>query len=636
MGFPQSAWGQTATAVHKYAGDPDGHVPGAIGDLCVDYSTPALYQCTSLPTGWTICAAGSGITSWGLESTTHFNHAGDPNTHVTSVRKGDLCIDTTTPALWMATAATATTWTRVGPEIVDVFPTVTGSGTPEGVVTAAVGASYVDTTNGAVWFKQSGAGDTGWVVGSNVTPLDIAGAPVPGFLVVSSTGDVYMICETATKAVLTDVAAINNSENRLAFNSAALDGGQYLTLQLGAAGSPLDWAWNVDGSTTFPGYTLFTYAGNPNTHLTALEAGDLCVDTATPALWQATAADNSHWVLIAGPATPPTLGIFLYGDGSDGAVLFTATPRTVTDAVVTPGTNVLTSATAAFTSADVGLVLDDIDTGSSFLPRGIRIASVTNGTTVVMSSNALNTAAPATPDTVVIGAKYLVPGSYSTVTIPTGATVRPTSPLNNDTSAAGTVTASVEFYIDGTVDLSGAPDRQFGTTTAGLPGYSWAAPIPGNGGAGSTVTVGDTAGGTSAAVAPANPIRQLPLVLNFEGIANLPAYAATGGGDGVNNGGNAGSSGIFWSIAAKSIVHGAHATYLLTGGAGGDGAGGNAGGGGGGGDGWWITASDTLTGAPTVVRGGGAAGHGVGTGADGTAGGIGFAVHYTPEAVIVV
>ena len=42
-----------------------------------------------------------------------------------------------------------------------------GSGSPEGVVTAPVGTIYTDNaaTNGAVeWTKQSGAGNTGWVV----------------------------------------------------------------------------------------------------------------------------------------------------------------------------------------------------------------------------------------------------------------------------------------------------------------------------------------------------------------------------------------------------------------------------------------------------------------------------------------
>lgn len=44
---------------------------------------------------------------------------------------------------------------------------IEGTGSPEGVVTASVGATYVDTakTNGArEWFKDSGTGNTGWIV----------------------------------------------------------------------------------------------------------------------------------------------------------------------------------------------------------------------------------------------------------------------------------------------------------------------------------------------------------------------------------------------------------------------------------------------------------------------------------------
>jgi len=37
-----------------------------------------------------------------------------------------------------------------------------GSGSPEGVVTATVGSFYSDTTNGIIYTKNSGAGNTGW------------------------------------------------------------------------------------------------------------------------------------------------------------------------------------------------------------------------------------------------------------------------------------------------------------------------------------------------------------------------------------------------------------------------------------------------------------------------------------------
>jgi hypothetical protein len=39
---------------------------------------------------------------------------------------------------------------------------LTGAGSPEGVVTAPVGTGYEDTTNGDLWVKHTGAGNTGW------------------------------------------------------------------------------------------------------------------------------------------------------------------------------------------------------------------------------------------------------------------------------------------------------------------------------------------------------------------------------------------------------------------------------------------------------------------------------------------
>ena len=39
----------------------------------------------------------------------------------------------------------------------------------------------------------------------------------------------------------------------------------------------------------------FSYAGDPNGHVAALASGDLCVDTAGPALYQASAAGTTSW-----------------------------------------------------------------------------------------------------------------------------------------------------------------------------------------------------------------------------------------------------------------------------------------------------------------------------------------------------
>jgi hypothetical protein len=46
--------------------------------------------------------------------------------------------------------------------------------------------------------------------------------------------------------------------------------------------------------------SIFSYAGDPNGQVTALNAGDICFDNTTPATWQASAAGNSSWVKSGG------------------------------------------------------------------------------------------------------------------------------------------------------------------------------------------------------------------------------------------------------------------------------------------------------------------------------------------------
>lgn len=39
----------------------------------------------------------------------------------------------------------------------------TGSGSPEGIVSAAPGSTYLDTSTNGFWVKATGVGNTGWV-----------------------------------------------------------------------------------------------------------------------------------------------------------------------------------------------------------------------------------------------------------------------------------------------------------------------------------------------------------------------------------------------------------------------------------------------------------------------------------------
>jgi hypothetical protein len=65
-----------------------------------------------------------------------------------------------------------------------------------------------------------------------------------------------------------------------------------------------------------PAAPLSTYAGNPNTHVAATAIGQLLKDTSTPGLWQATAADNAHWIQIGGvlPTADPAIAGSLWAN----------------------------------------------------------------------------------------------------------------------------------------------------------------------------------------------------------------------------------------------------------------------------------------------------------------------------------
>lgn len=41
--------------------------------------------------------------------------------------------------------------------------TFSGTGSPEGVVTASPGSTYLQTESGSFWMKQTGTGNTGWL-----------------------------------------------------------------------------------------------------------------------------------------------------------------------------------------------------------------------------------------------------------------------------------------------------------------------------------------------------------------------------------------------------------------------------------------------------------------------------------------
>lgn len=67
-----------------------------------------------------------------------------------------------------------------------------GVGSPNGVVTAVVNATYVQTDRSALWIKVTGAGNTGWERMAKST----VGVGAPEGVVFGSPGDRYL--DTAT------------------------------------------------------------------------------------------------------------------------------------------------------------------------------------------------------------------------------------------------------------------------------------------------------------------------------------------------------------------------------------------------------------------------------------------------------
>ena len=125
------------------------------------------------------------------------------------------------PTLSMALAIEQWCNNLVSPETTTStgFPTLSGTGSPEGVVSASPPASYQDTTTGALYSKADGSGDTGWVVvggngstavpglaadtsagtfvtstGAGVTVEDSGGGSI-GVIATGGTGEVYIEAE---------------------------------------------------------------------------------------------------------------------------------------------------------------------------------------------------------------------------------------------------------------------------------------------------------------------------------------------------------------------------------------------------------------------------------------------------------
>ena len=69
--------------------------------------------------------------------------------------------------------------------------------------------------------------------------------------------------------------------------------------------------FQLEGSPTL---TIFSHAGSPVGAVTPVEKGDLCTDSDTPALWQATGVSDTDWTQIGGE---PVSGVQAFYSGDD-------------------------------------------------------------------------------------------------------------------------------------------------------------------------------------------------------------------------------------------------------------------------------------------------------------------------------
>lgn len=134
---------------------------------------------------------------------------------------------------------------------------------------------------------------------------------------------------------------------------------------------------------TTAGQTVDTNEAARTTYNDWLRAGAPCTLT--------TNYPTPGGTLLAGQPGHPLTGYFETADTVESARnsgKWAAAARSFTDGAITGGTNTLTSATAAFTSADVGKLINVTGAGGGGAMLSVSINSVTNSTTAVLSNTA--------------------------------------------------------------------------------------------------------------------------------------------------------------------------------------------------------------------------------------------------------
>lgn len=188
----------------------------------------------------------------------------------------------------------------------------------------------------------------------------------------------------------------------------------------------------TDGITTNNSPTLTSATAA----FTSGDVGNPITGTNIPAATKILSRTSATTVTLSKNATGNAANVVfkIYGDGN----------RTVTDATTTSGSQTLTSATAYFTSADIGKPV----VGSA-IPAGTTIQSVTNTTTAVMSAHATQT----------IPSQYVTIGGTVVVYTVSGNTITRT-----ENGVLTTIASSTDRLIPKTTDWQ-QTNTEFTTST---------------------------------------------------------------------------------------------------------------------------------------------------------------------------
>lgn len=325
-------------------------------------------------------------------------------------------------------------------------------------------------------------------------------------------------------------------------------------------------------------------------------AGATSATTFTRAQEGTTGIAHSATVWLHGPTAldSPPAGLGVYGDGSDGAILWDGT---------TTRLSMVPSGSTYTLTRDVFLNGSTINSGVTIITNGYRIfdaGTLTNNGTIQWNGNA---------------------GSGATG----GAAI-------NNTNAS----------INASTSSSGSPGTKGGNgSTSGAGAIGTAATTVGFGGAGGAGGAGAAGGGIAGTLttpaAGQSPPRALPyavMVATTNSGATTTIAGGTGGGggsgDGTHAAGSGGGGGGLVMVAARAIS--GTGTISANGGAGSNAAtsGTNSGGGGGGGGGVVIVISSSVSGGAisgqTITASGGAFGTKLGTGSNGVVGSAGLVI----------